>query len=226
MTNESDELKIVRMMIHSTIEKEKVKLMATKTVFRKGSKAATGGSDGSNGVFVRVKEDESLSFVPLTNLEDMISVDQHEYWDVNPALIFPCLGAAKCPACKSGHKPKYKGFLGVLANGEAEAKILPFGLMVERQLVEIGNEIGDIKGNVFKLRRTGSGLSTKYTVVGVGKKVDVSATTPLPIEDHINVLTVEEITEKIAFFAEDEPVIAKKATKEDGKVEAGGWEEV
>lgn len=197
--------------------------MAVKSVFRKGAKAAGGGGD--SGVYVRAKEDEALTFVPLHELDQMLSVDQHEYWDTNPAVIFPCIGQATCPACKSGNKAKYKGFMSVMANGEAVAKILPFGLSIERQLVEIASELGSIKGSVFKLRRTGSGLSTKYTVVAIGKKVDVSTVEALNIEDHINVLTAAEIKAKISFLGgeteEAEPE-AKTAVKED----AGGWETV
>ena len=108
--------------------------------------------------------------------------------------------------------------MSVMANGETTAKILPFGLSIERQLVEIASELGTIKGSLFKLRRTGSGLSTKYTVVAVGKKVDVSAVEPLNIEEHINVLTAEEISAKISFLGGDAEVEAPapkaKATAE------------
>lgn len=209
--------------------KEKKEDAAPK-VFRKGK--STAAATGEN-IWVRVKDDESLAIVPLQELEDMVSIDQHEYWDINPALIFPCIGKG-CPACAAGNKPKYKGFLGVMANGESEPKVFPFGISIERQIGEISDELGSIVGQLFKVKKTGKGLTTKYTIVATGKKVDVSAVEPIDVTKHINVLSADEIAEKIEIFADvddEEPKPKKKAAKaeevEEPETEkAGGWAEV
>lgn len=169
-----------------------------KAIFRKGARAA----GGETSVFVKVKADEPVSFVPLVPLDEMTSIDQHEFWDTNPALIFPCIGSKVCPACKAGNKPKYKGFLPVMLRDEAEPKILAFGITVERQIGSIAEEIGDITGQVFRLKKTGTGMTTKYTIVPTGKKVDVSKVEIINPEDHIMVLDQEEITIKMRALGE------------------------
>ena len=63
-------------------------------LFRKGARAA---GEAAASVFVKLKADEPVTLAPMVPLEEMTSIDQHEFWETNPALIFPCLGAANCP---------------------------------------------------------------------------------------------------------------------------------
>lgn len=169
---------------------------STTSVFRKGAEAAPSSDGGAK--FLKIPENESVSIVPLVNLDDLVSIDQHEFWDINPALLFPCVGEG-CPACAAGNKPKYKAFLPVLANGETSSpKIYAFGISVERQLETLAEEIGEIQGLVLKIRRSGSGFNTRYNVISTGKKVKIDGITPPQPENEINVLSAEEIANKIA----------------------------
>lgn len=182
----------------------------TASVFRKGADAAPSGGGEGSSKFVKVPEGESISVVPLVNLDDLVSIDQHEFWDINPALLFPCIGAG-CPACAAGNKPKYKAFLPVLANGDATTpKIYAFGISVERQLETVAEEVGGIQGLVLKIRRTGSGFSTRYSVVPTGKKVKVDGIDAPRVEDEINVLSADEIENKISAVK-----LGTKAAKRD-----------
>jgi hypothetical protein len=178
---------------------EKEKKSEKSKLFRKGARAA---GEVAASVFVRLKADEPVTLAPMVPLEEMTSIDQHEFWDTNPALIFPCLGAKDCPACKSGNKPKYKGFLPVMVRDEAEPKLLAFGITVERQFATIAEEIGDITGHVFRVKKTGTGMTTKYTVVALGKTLDVSKMTPIDPEEHITVYDADEITLKLRAIGE------------------------
>lgn len=198
-------------------------------VFKKGKSAAP-ATKGS-GKFVKVSEDESLAIVPLVELDELTSVDQHEFWDVNPAVLFPCIGEG-CPACEAGNKPKYKAFLPVMST-DGESKIFAFGISIERQIEEISEETGGIKGMVLKIRRSGSGFSTRYTVVATGKKVKAEIT-PLAPEHEITVLTAEEIRGKMDAMrlgssdSSDEKPAAKKKSARKAEPETGSaeWEEV
>lgn len=190
-------------------------------VFKKG-KAAAPMAKGS-GKFVKVSEDESLAVVPLVELDELVSVDQHEFWDVNPAVLFPCVGEG-CPACAAGNKPKYKAFLPIMTP-DGESKIFAFGISIERQIEEISEETGGIKGSVLKVRRTGSGFSTRYTVIPTGKKVKTDTVEPVNPEHEISVLSIDEIRNKMDAMrlgTSDKP--SKKA-KADGGGESA-WEEV
>lgn len=140
-----------------------------KTIFRKGKVAS---KEGGSSQFMKISDGDAIVFAPLVGMEDMISVDQHEFWDINPAVIVPCIGRG-CPACKIGNEAKFKAFLPVV-DREGNVKIYAFGLSVERQLEALEEEVGSIKGRLIKVKRTGTGLKTKYTAIGLGKSTDVS----------------------------------------------------
>lgn len=159
------------------------------TIFRKG-KEAIGGGPGA-GKFIKIKDGDSVVFAPLTNLDEMISVDQHEFWDVQPAVIVPCIQKG-CPACETGNEARFKAFLAVMTK-EDGSKIFAFGRKVERQLEELEAELGSLKGKVLKVRRNGSGMSTSYTVIATGKTMNVSDAEVPDIISTLGPTTREEI---------------------------------
>ena len=139
-----------------------------RSIIRKGKDdiAPAGG-----GKFIKLKDGDSVAIAPLVGLDEMISCDQHEFWDTNPAVIFPCI-QTKCPGCEREDKPKFKAFLPVLTK-EDGVKVFSFGIKVYRQLEDLEAELGTIKGKQLKVRRSGTGRTTSYTVVGTGKVVKV-----------------------------------------------------
>lgn len=159
---------------------------------RKGPSSTGGG----NSKFVTAKEEEPLVFAPLEELENIISADVHEFWDVKPFVSMPCIGKG-CPACAVGNEAKYKSWLRVLPSGEAEGKILPMGIMIERAIADQKEEIGSIVGRVFKLKRTGKGFSTRYSLVPTDKKIDVSKVPAFTTEENIIVYDAEQMIAKL-----------------------------
>lgn len=160
--------------------------------FRKGPASTSSG----NGIFAVAKEEEPLIFVPLTELDEIIAADMHEYWEVKPFISFPCIGAG-CPACASGHQPKYKSYMAILVQGEATSRILPMGISIERALEDIKEELGTLKGRALKLKRTGKGFATRYNIVNLGKTLKIDAVTPISIEENITILDAAAITKRL-----------------------------
>jgi hypothetical protein len=142
--------------------------MSQRSVIRRGKDALPRVGESK---FLKIPEGEAVVIVPLTGLDDLISVDQHAFWDITPGVLVPCTGG-NCPACSLGNKPSFRAFLPVMTR-ENGAKIFSFGISVLTQLESLEEELGSLTGQVIKVRRRGSGLSTKYTVVAVGKKVSV-----------------------------------------------------
>lgn len=149
----------------------------------------------SNSNFLPVKPDEALTVVPLHNMDDMLSLQLHSWWDINPAPHLVCLGE-NCPSCQLGHEPVFKAYFGV-ATRDKEAKILPMGISIVRALEELEPEFkdtkfGGLKGIVIKIKRTGKGLGTKYSVLSTGKSVDVSGVEPVDIVAQLGPLEYDE----------------------------------
>ena len=190
--------------------------MAKTSTFRKGVKEAIETVKGE-GRFLTVKADEAVTFASLIDLDNLLSADMHQFWDNNPAVIFPCLGGDDCPGCKLGNDPGFKAYLPVVTR-EGDVKIFPMGISIVRQLDEYQAEVDTIIGKVIKIRRTGSGLKTRYTVVPLGKDLDVDKYEIPDVEEALEPTTRKGIVE----------LMEKRGLIGDGKTAAEGdddWEE-
>lgn len=159
--------------------------MAKRSVIRKGRKAIADVGAGA-GDFVKIGDGDAVDMVSVYDMEEMLSVDQHAIWlEGGNSPMFPCIGK-NCPGCELGNQPRFRAFLPVKLIETGEPKIFSFGIQIARALEELDEEFGGLSGNVFRVKRKGSGLATTYTVVALGKKRKVS-------EDDV----IDDLEEKI-----------------------------
>ena len=150
---------------------KRTKAAKTSSPFTKGRTTRT---RGPGGFLQAVKEGEPITFAPLVGLEGLISADMHEYWNIKPAIYHPCLGR-DCPGCAVGNDPRFKGYLPVLLQS-GETAVYPFTISVYNQLEALEDALEDdetLKGLAIKVSRKGAGKATRYTVMGLGKRLDV-----------------------------------------------------
>lgn len=164
--------------------------MAKKTAktspFRKGRKV----SRKSN--FLSIGDGESITFAPLIGLDELISADMHEYWDIRPAIFHPCIGK-NCPGCELGVDPRFKAYMPVVTR-EGDVAIYPFTISVYNQLEMIEDELEEsLAGHVVKVRRQGTGFSTTYMVSGIGKTVNIEGIEHPEFLSALGPTTAEEI---------------------------------
>ena len=176
------------------------------------------------GDFIKIPPNEYIEVVPLTGLEGQISPTngQHEFWDISPVVIFPCLGRDNdCPGCKMGNNTRQKHYLAVLLKGSdsSEQSILPYGSMLRKQLqsienmiIEDGDETG-LEGKVIRITRTGSGKKTRYAAIQRPTNVDVS---DVKMENFIDRLGSTDPTE----------IWARLEKKEDDDDADDGWGDI
>lgn len=137
------------------------------------------GSDGLNdmrgpSVYVSIKDGESLQIAPVTELDGVISFQQHQIWlEAGNSPMLPCLQSKDCPGCAVGNNPKFRAVMIVQVQGEDNQKLLPMGKDLFRQIVEINDAIGTIKGQVIRISRRGAGINTKYTAMPTNKSAKV-----------------------------------------------------
>jgi hypothetical protein len=159
--------------------------MAKRSVIRKGRKAIADVGSGA-GDFVKIGDGDAVDMVSVVDMDEMLSVDQHAIWlEGGNSPMFPCIGK-DCPGCELGNQPRFRAFVPVKLVETGEPKVFSFGIQIARALEELDEEFGGLAGNVFRVKRKGSGLATTYTVVALGKKRKVS-------EDDI----IEDLEEKI-----------------------------
>jgi hypothetical protein len=176
---------------------EEVSIMA-KALFKKGvDSLASGALGGGRTDYVKVKPGESVIFTPLVELDDLISVDSHGFWSIEPAVIVPCTHDS-CPACELGNTPRYRAYMPVYTN-TGDVQTLSTGISVIKQLIAIEPELdNNIVGKVFKLTRTGSGLSTRWMIMPLGKSIEIPDDLEIPtVKDMIGATTREEVVEAL-----------------------------
>lgn len=165
--------------------------MSKKSPFSVGRKATKKASGGGSGLFLSIKADNNYEVVPMVGLDQMVHAQMHEYWDIRPAVFHPCIGK-DCPGCLAGNDPRFKGYLPVIVKGESEPKVYAFTVSVYKQLEEIEDlqEDGTLAGKVLKIKRSGSGLKTRYTIMPTGKTVDINE---VEVPDFIRFLGPTEV---------------------------------
>lgn len=160
--------------------------------FKKGRAEKRESSGGSK--FLNILPDESVILAPMVGLEEMISADMHQHWNCSPPVYHPCVGRS-CPGCIVGNEARFKGFLPVMVKGETEPIIYSFTISVYNQLEELEDSLDDgesLAGMAIKIKRTGSGLKTRYLVIGTGKRIEFDIEPP-DIVPFLGPVTVEEI---------------------------------
>ena len=130
----------------------------------------------AEGKFLSIKPDSAAKFVPLVGTADAISWMEHIIWsDSGNSPRFPCIRESeKCPGCESGNKAGYRTVIPVVDVEEKTIRYFSFGSTVARQLVAIEEAGTDLVGQLLSVKRQGSGLSTKYIVVSMPKRYNVS----------------------------------------------------
>jgi len=166
--------------------------------FKKGRKK--GGASAGGSQFLGLKDGEAHILAPMVGLDELVYADMHEYWDIRPAIFHPCIGR-DCPGCEAGNDPRFKGYFPVLLKS-SDVAIYPFTISVYNQLEAIEDSMDDgetLKGFVLKISRKGTGLATRYTVVPVGKRIDV----PSEVPDFISQLGPQGRDEIIALLEDN-----------------------
>ena len=173
-------------------------LKETKMAKRKSSPFKTGRAKkraSSGSQFIGLKPDESETLVPLVGLDQLITAEMHEYWDIKPAIFHPCIGR-DCPGCAAQNEPRFKAYLPVITKDKS-VHIWPFTISVYNQLEELEDELLEVDENLagymLKFGRKGAMKATRYTVLGLGKRVDISAVEVPDFLPTLGPATIEDI---------------------------------
>lgn len=203
--------------------------MSPKAIVRRGTRGF-GESNPGEREFIGLKDGEKVTLASLVNMKNLLSIDQHAIWlDGGNSPMFPCIGEG-CPGCERGNTPRFRAFLPVVTHPDGEAKIFAFGIKVARALEELDSEFGGLKGHLFTVKRKGTGLATNYTVIAVGKKLDVDSVVAPNVEEKLGPTTRAGILlllqETGAIEATEGSKLPKVATPPAKKEGEEGWDAV
>lgn len=159
-------------------------------------------SDGSARIFLALEKDKPIDIKILVSADQIPSVDQCALWNVfNPSPIWVYIGEDD-PGNELGVRPQYRAFVPVSIKDEKGAwipKLWSIPLGVHRQISEMSDMLGNLKGQLLRVKRTGSGLTSAYTIVSLGKRLKIEE--PIPTQEQIieylGPYTREEIIKRI-----------------------------
>lgn len=190
-----------------------------------GAKPSTGGNGG--GGWWGPKTDEIHEVTLLASDNEIVSVDQCTIWDINPAPSWVYCGPDD-PSHDLGLKPGYRAFIPVLVKGDEEQKprIWSMPISAHRALCDIA-EMQDLKGLVVKVKRTGTGLKTKYVIISTARVVNTNKIADIPnADDIVSRLGPETREEIIAMIEERAGRKWKEIVGGDSKADDDGTEEL
>lgn len=156
-----------------------------------------GSGDGGGKMWLKLDAGEYQDVTCLVEADDIIATEQCAIWqDDGNSPVWVYTGPND-PSHDLKIERRYRAYLPVL-DSEGEPRVFSMGKMVHKQLLEIADATGSIEGLELRLKRTGNGLATRYSVVQKGKRYDVSKVEEVDVISLLGPLTPEGVQELIA----------------------------
>lgn len=146
--------------------------------------------------WLKLEVNKSVDAVILVENDDIISCEQCAIWveeGQSPVWVYT---GADDPSHELGVKRQYRAYLPVLVAGEV--KVWGMGKSAHIQIIDLAEALGTIAGSEVRLKRTGAGINTKYSVTGRGIRHDISEIDDVDVVELLGPLTPEGVRELIA----------------------------
>lgn len=162
---------------------------------RKESKGT--GAGGSGGQWLKVEGGQAVDVTVLVNTDEILACEQCAIWrDDGDSPVWVYGGADDPSHDLKGVDRRYRAYLPLLVDGEV--KVWSMGKASHMQLLDIADAGGALKGMVVRIKRTGLGLATRYSIVPTGKRRDVSKVEEVDVIPMLGPLTTEGVQTLIA----------------------------
>ena len=191
--------------------------MSTFEPIKKGvdpRKSSTGG-----GAYFKIDAGEMADIVILSGADDILSCEQCAIWlDEGGSPVWVYTGGDD-PSNELGIPRAYRAYIGILHEGEP--KVWSLSKTVHNMLLEISDAGALEPGAMVRVKRTGVGLKTRYSIVPRGKTKDVSDVDAPDIIESLGPITSEGVWEMmVEKLGMDREAIVKKFGKRKAKAKA------
>lgn len=199
----------------------------------KGFSPLKTGSDprseaGTQNNWLKVEANQVVDVICLIGTEDMISCEQCAIWlkDGNNSPVWVYTGVDD-PMHDLKLEKRYRAFIPVLTSDTKEVKVFSMSKSVHTAFLDLSDTVGDIKGLEVRIKRTGTGLQTRYQVISKGKRHKVDHIPEVDIPAMLGPLdsngVKELIVEKLGLTSYDEVLEKYRSMKTGGSApKAGG----
>lgn len=150
---------------------------------------------GGNAAWLKVDPNSTVDGTVIVEAEEILACEQCAIWlDTGNSPVWVYTGPDD-PSHDLGVDRRYRAYLPLLVDGEV--KVWSMGKMAHIQLLDIADASGELKGLEVRIKRTGSGLSTRYSIVPKGKRHDVSHIEEPDVIGMLGPITSDEVKEMI-----------------------------
>lgn len=183
------ELSTVTPVLNQKEDKTMAKTKTTHPGIRVGAPPPPASGSGEGFGYLSLKDGDQFRITLLAGIDEMISVQQYAMWNYKPAPIWASIGPDD-PGEELGLNSKYRAIapVKVTVDGEDQIKLWSFGIQIHRELEGLAQEYETLEGLILRIGRTGTGLTTRYSVIPTGKFENISS---------IDVPSIEEIVETL-----------------------------
>lgn len=158
---------------------------------------------GTRNLWLKIESNSYVDATILVDVDEIVACEQCAIWlDDGNSPVWVYTGPED-PMHDLGVDKRYRAYLPVLVDGEA--KVWSMGKQAHSALLDIADANDEIKGLDVRLKRTGAGLATRYSIVPKGSRRDVSKVDEIDVISLLGPLTPNEVKD----------MLVKKFEKED-----------
>ena len=163
--------------------------MSEFTPIKKGFDPRSDKSSG--GMYFKLGPGEQADIVILSGADEILSCEQCAIWlDEGNSPVWVYTGGDD-PSNTLGLPRAYRAYVGILQDGEA--KVWSMSKTVHNAILEISDAGALEPGAMVRVKRTGAGLKTRYSIVPRGKSKDISKVEMPDIIESLGPITSEDV---------------------------------
>lgn len=160
-------------------------------------KGASSNGDAGRGNWITLKSGEMARVTVLVEPEEIVNVEQCAIWlDEGNSPVWVYTGPED-PSHDMDIKRTYRAYLPVL-NDAGEQAVFSMSKTVHGQILDVAESVGELAGCVITIKRTGSGLTTRYSILPTGKRMDISKQPEMDVVSLLGPITPEGVRQLIA----------------------------
>ncbi len=149
--------------------------------------------ESSGGLYFKLDAGEQADIIILSGADEILSCEQCAIWlDEGNSPVWVYTGGDD-PSNALGLPRSYRAYIGIVH--DSEAKVWSLSKTVHNALLEISDAGALEPGAMVRVKRTGTGLKTRYSIVPRGKSKDISKVDMPDIIESLGPVTSEGVWE-------------------------------
>jgi hypothetical protein len=151
--------------------------------------------DAGRQSWLKIDANSHADVAILVEVDEIIAVEQCAIWlDDGQSPVWVYTGPED-PSHDLKVEKRYRAYLPVLVDGES--RVWSMGKQAHSTLLDIADAQASIKGLDIRIKRTGAGLATRYSIVPRGTRKDVSSVNEVDVVEMLGPITSEGVKDML-----------------------------